>query len=187
MASTAITAKENDMEDAVHHFQAGAWWTSGRAGITKSDSAPNAIHFTSPPAFGGLEGRWTPEELLLCSVASCYTTTFSALADGSKLEYSDLGVEVEGTFRKVDSGYAFTEISIRPKLTIPSELEQQRALRLLQKAKSLCLVSRALSVEQKFEPSVRAGAPQSQNDRTDLDSSPHSLACTIPSSPTYPT
>jgi len=166
MAPYTSNAKENDMEDAIHRFQAVAWWTAGRAGIAKSDSAPNAIHFTSPPAFGGLEGRWTPEELLLCSVASCYTTTFSALADASKLEYSDLGVEVEGTFRKVESGYAFTEISIRPKLTIPSEPEQQRALRLLHKAKSVCLISRALSVEQKFDPCVKVGQLEEENGQT---------------------
>ncbi len=154
------------MEDDEHRFQAVAWWTSGQAGIAKSNSAPNAIHFTSPPAFGGLEGRWTPEELLLCSVASCYTTTFSALADASKLEYSDLGVEVEGIFRKVDSGYAFSEILIRPKLKIPGDLEQARALRLLHKAKAVCLVSRALSVEQKFEPSVQVGGTQLESCQT---------------------
>ena len=45
-----------------HKHHVVAWWTSGQAGIAKSDSAPNAIHFTAPPEFGGLEGRWTPEE-----------------------------------------------------------------------------------------------------------------------------
>ncbi len=93
--------------------------------------------------------------MLLSAVASCYTTTFRALAEYSKFEYADLEVEVEGSIRKTDSGYAFNEIVIRPKLTISSEEEQTRALRLLQKAKSVCLVSRALSVEQKFEPRVQ--------------------------------
>ncbi len=79
-----------------HRFLVVAWWASGRTGLAKSSSAPNAIHFTSPPAFGGLEGRWTPEDLLLCAVSSCYTTTFRTLADYSKLEYTDLQVEVEG-------------------------------------------------------------------------------------------
>jgi len=44
---------------------------------------------------------------------------------------------------------------IRPNLTISSEEEQTLALSLLQKAKSVCLVSRALSVQQKFEPRVQ--------------------------------
>lgn len=68
-----------------------------------------------------------------------------------------LGVEVEGTMRKGDSGYAFSEIVIRAKLTILGDEEQVRALRLLHKAKAACLVSRALSVEQTFEPQVLAG------------------------------
>jgi organic hydroperoxide reductase OsmC/OhrA len=141
------------MEDE-HSYRVIAWWSSGKTGLAKSDSAPNAIHFTAPPQFGGLEGRWSPEDLLLCAVAGCYTTTFRALADYSKLEYADLEVQVTGTVRKLESGYGFTEIAIHPRLTIESEGERPRAQRLLEKAKGLCLVSRALNVPQAFEPSL---------------------------------
>lgn len=144
------------MEEA-HRFRVVAWWASGRTGIAKSNSAPNAIHFTSPPAFGGLEGRWTPEDLLLCAVASCYTTTFRTLAEYSKFEYTDLQVEAEGTIGKADTGYSFGEVCIRANLIIPQAEEQSRAIKLLQKARGLCLVSRALSVEQRFEPRVQVG------------------------------
>ena len=144
------------MEEA-HQFRVVAWWASGRTGLAKSSSAPNAIHFTSPPAFGGLEGRWTPEDLLLCAIASCYTTTFRTLAEYSKLAYTDLQVEVEGAISKADTGYSFGEVFIRANLTIPQEEERARALKILHKAKGLCLVSRALSVEQRFEPRVQAG------------------------------
>ena len=137
-----------------HSFRVVAWWTSGKTGLAKTDSAPNAIHFTAPPDFGGLEGRWTPETLLLCAIASCYTTTFRAIAEYSKFEYSDLEVQVEGAIQKVESGYAFTKISITPSLSIGDEHEHARGLRLLQKAKALCLVSRAISVEQVFEPHI---------------------------------
>lgn len=141
--------------EEVHRFRVVAWWASGRTGIAKSSSAPNAIHFTSPPAFGGLDGRWTPEDLLLCAVASCYTTTFRAVAENSKFEYTDLQVEVDGGIRKADSGYNFTEIIIRANLTISQPEEQARAIKLLHKAEGLCLVSRALSAKQKFEPIVQ--------------------------------
>ncbi len=135
-----------------HTYRVVAWWSSGKAGLAKSDSASNAIHFTAPPQFGGFEGRWSPEDLLLAAVAGCYTTTFRALADYSKFEYTDLEVEVHGTVGKAESGYAFGEISIRPKLTISGKEEQPRAWRLLEKTKRLCLVSRALAVPQSYEP-----------------------------------
>src|SRR5262249_53183775 len=112
----------------------------------------------APPQFGGLEGRWSPEDLLLTAVASCFTTTFRALADYSKFEYTDLEVEVEGMVRKAESGYEFAGILIRPTLTIANIEEWSRAERLLEKAKRLCLVSRTLVMPQIFEPRVQAPA-----------------------------
>jgi organic hydroperoxide reductase OsmC/OhrA len=139
----------------MHQFRVVAWWASGRTGLAKSGSAPNALHFTAPPAFGGLEGRWTPEDLLLCAIASCYTTTFRALAESSKFKYTDLQVEVESAISKAETGYSFGEVLIRAILTIPQEEDQAQALKLLHKAKGLCLVSRALAVEPQFEPRVQ--------------------------------
>lgn len=139
-----------------HKYRVIAWWNAGKAGLAKSDSAPNAIHFAAPPQFGGLEGRWSPEDLLLSAVAGCFTTTFRAIADYSKLEYKDLEVAVEGVVRKVKTGYEFAEIVIRPKLTISNSVDRSQADRLLQKAKRLCLVSRAVTTPQKFEPKIQA-------------------------------
>ena len=147
-----------------HKYRVVAWWTSGQTGIAKSESAPNAIHFTAPPQFGGLEGRWTPEDLLMTALASCFTTTFHAIAGYSKLEYTDLAVEAKGTVSKTDTGYGFSEIVIRPSLTIPNEEQRERAISLLHKAKTLCLVSRALATPQEFEARVEIGRPSDQSD-----------------------
>ena len=137
-----------------HKYHVVAWWSSGQTGIAKSDSAPTAIHFAAPPQFGGLEDRWTPEDLLMTALASCFTTTFHAIAGYSKFEYTDLEVEAEGTVSKTGTGYSFSEIAIRPRLTIPNEDKRERAISLLQKAKELCLVSRALATPQNFETRV---------------------------------
>ncbi len=141
-----------------HKYRVVAWWTSGQTGIAKSDSTPNAIHFTAPAQFGGLEGRWTPEDLLMTALASCFTTTFHAVARSSKFEYTDLAVEAQGTVRKTDTGYCFSEIVIRPILTIPDEEQRERAMSLLHKAQALCLVSRALATAKTFEARVEMKA-----------------------------
>ena len=75
---------------AEHAYLVSAWWTSGRTGIAKSDSAPNAIHFTAPKEFGGLEGRWTPEELLLAALAGCFTITLRAIAGNAQFGKTEL-------------------------------------------------------------------------------------------------
>jgi peroxiredoxin-like protein len=160
LQSHRIEARGGRMGEG-HRYHVTAWWTAGRTGIAKTDSAPNAIHFTAPPEFHGLKGRWTPEDLLLGALASCFTTTFHAIAGYVRFEYTDLETEVEGVISKADSGYSFSEIVLRPSLTIPSEKERKRAVELLEKAKALCLVSRALATAQRFEPKVEVsdGSP----------------------------
>jgi len=138
-----------------HKYRVVAWWNAWKTGLAESDSAPNAIHFAAPPQFGGLEGRWSPEDLLLCAMAGCFTTTFRVLADYSKFEYTDLEVEVDGLVRKAESGYEFAEIVIRPTLSIADPGERPRGERLLEKAKRVCLVSRAIASPQTFEPRIR--------------------------------
>jgi organic hydroperoxide reductase OsmC/OhrA len=140
-----------DQVENAHRYRAVAWWTSGRTGLAKSDSAPSAIHFAAPPQFGGLEGRWTPEDLLLSALAGCFTTTFQSVSLHSKFKYIDLQVEAVGTVNKMETGYGFSEIVIRPNLTIIEEESRERGIVLLQKAAGLCLVSRALTPAPKFE------------------------------------
>ena len=140
--------------ERTHTYRVTAWWVAGQNGITKTNAAPNAIHFTVPPQFGGMEGRWSPEDLFLSSLASCFTTSFNAIADYSKFEYVDLEVEVEGTVAKTTTGYRFTGLVIRPKLKIAKEADEARGLELLNKTKSLCLVSRALDIPQELQPQV---------------------------------
>jgi peroxiredoxin-like protein len=146
-----------DLLEKGHEYRVVAWWTSGQTGIAKAESSTNAIHFTAPPEFGGMEGRWTPEDLLITALAGCFTTTFHAIARNSQFEYSDLAVEGEGIVRKTGRGYCFAEITLRPCLTIAQEEQRERAGALLQKAKALCLVARALAVELKFEPQIEMG------------------------------
>jgi len=138
-------------------YRVSAWWTSGRTGLAKCESSPNTIHFSEAAELGGLEGRWTPEQLLLCALAGSFTTTFSDVARSVKFEYTDLEVEIEGSVRRNRSaGCNFSEILIRPRLTVHSEGSCEEGLSLLRKTKSLCMISRAITVPQTLEPRVEA-------------------------------
>ena len=138
-----------------YSYRVSAWWTSGRTGLAKCESSPNTIHFSEAAELGGLQGRWTPEQLLLFSLAGSFTTTFHDVARTAKLEYTDLEVEIEGRVRRTrGAGCNFNEILIRPRLTVQSEQECEAGLMLLRRTKSLCMISRAISVPQTMEPTV---------------------------------
>jgi organic hydroperoxide reductase OsmC/OhrA len=140
---------------AEYTYRVSAWWTSGRTGLAKCESSPNTIHFSEAAELGGLQGRWTPEQLLLCALAGCFTTTFHDVARSAKFEYTDLEVEIEGTVRRSRAaGCGLSEILIRPRLTVHSQDQSETGLNLLRRTKSLCLISRAITVPQTLEPTV---------------------------------
>ena len=98
---------------------------------------------------------------MLGALASCFTTTFRSIAEHSTFEYTDLQMEVEGVVSRSGPGYNFAEVIVRANLTVPSEADQERGLKLLHKTKELCLVSRALAIPQTFESAVTVAAPVS--------------------------
>jgi organic hydroperoxide reductase OsmC/OhrA len=143
---------------AEYTYRVSAWWTSGRTGLAKCESSPNTIHFSEAAELGGLQGRWTPEQLLLCALAGCFTTTFHEVARAAKFDFTDLEVEIEGSVRRNRSaGCNFNEILIRPRLTVQFEAQREEGLNLLRKTKSVCMISRAITVPQTLEPAVETG------------------------------
>jgi organic hydroperoxide reductase OsmC/OhrA len=142
-------------ERTAHEYRVEAWSTSDGTGIAKSDTTPTAIHFSAPPEYGGLEGQWTPEELLLASITGCFTTTFRSIASSARLEFTDLEVEALAKVHKVGSAFYFADIEIRPTLKIGNLENCDRALDLLERAETFSQISRALDLPLRFQPQVQ--------------------------------
>lgn len=110
---------------------------------------------TAPPAdFGGPGDAWSPEHLLLASVQTCFLFTLRASARISKIEFVALDVEAFGTVDRREGVTRFTEIVIRPTLTVPAGTDRERALRVLEKSETACLVSASLSTPIRLEPRI---------------------------------
>ena len=92
--------------------------------------------------------------LLLTAVASCFTTTFHAIAEYSNFDFRDLQVEAESEVHRAGSGYLFDEIVLRPTLAILDESKRARAVALLHKAQIACLVSKTLANPPRLEVKV---------------------------------
>ena len=82
-----------------------------------------------------------------------------SIAGNAQFDFTDLQVEASGTVRRAESGYSFAQIVVRPNLKIASTEERDRALDLLKRAEKLCLVSRALGTNLKFEPQLEITKP----------------------------
>jgi peroxiredoxin-like protein len=136
-----------------YRFHATAEWTTERRGLVRGDDTPE-LDFSAPPAFQGIGGIWSPEDLFLGAIVTCFITTFRAIADYSKFHFDGLKVSADGVVEKGEGGFSFTRITVRPVLTIASEADRERGLRLLDKAERACLVSRSIQSTIHLEPVI---------------------------------
>jgi peroxiredoxin-like protein len=110
---------------------------------------------SAPPAqFGGPGDKWSPEDLLVSSVADCFILTFRAIAKASRVEWSDLQCSAEGVLDRVERVNRFTEFTVRATLTVPAGTDPEKAKNLLQKAEASCLITNSLDAEMHLEAEV---------------------------------
>lgn len=142
-----------------HDYDVDLKWKEGRIGILSSDKLDDRLEVATPPEFpGGVEGIWSPEHLFVASVSSCFMTTFTAIAEYSKLQFEELSVPATGLMSNESGKFAITEIVLSPKLVIQDENQKDKALRILQKAEEACLITRSIKTEVKLEPTIAVAA-----------------------------
>jgi organic hydroperoxide reductase OsmC/OhrA len=117
------------------------------SGVSPLRSAP-------PKDFDGPGDAWSPEHLLLAAVETCFMFTFRAVAQASKFDFVSLALSGSGTVDRKDGTTRFTEIALRPRLTLPRGADPERTRRMLEKGKTACLVTASLSVPLHLEAEI---------------------------------
>jgi peroxiredoxin-like protein len=132
--------------------------SGGSAGYaTVSAPALPEIRVAPPSEFDGPGDAWSPEHLLIAAVEACFLLTLRAVARASRIEFSALELSGEGTVNRANGTTRFTEIVLRPRLTLPVGASQEQALRVLEKSEKACLVSASLATPIRLEPEIITG------------------------------
>ena len=147
------------MKPLPHHYHVRlAGGPAGHASLSVA-GAPDLR--TAPPLdFDGPGDVWSPEHLLLAAVEACFLFTLRAVAQASKFDFTSLGVSIGGTVDRVAGVMRFTEIVLRPRLTVPQGADAGRALRLMERCEKACLVAASLSTPIRLEPEVSESTDQ---------------------------
>lgn len=129
--------------------------TGGPAGYATL-SAPGVPELKSAPPldYDGPGDAWSPEHLLLAAVETCFLFTLRAVAKVSKIEFVALDLASQGAVDRQDGVTRFTEIVLRPRLTVPAGTDRERVLWVLQKSERACLVSASLATPIRLEPEL---------------------------------
>jgi organic hydroperoxide reductase OsmC/OhrA len=144
------------MTEYPHHYSVAASASVEGDVALQSNRLP-ALHSASPAEFGGPGDRWSPETLLVAAVADCFVLTFRAVAQASKVSWTSVRCEVEGTLDRADRVVQFTRFNIHAYLQVPEGVDRERAERALHKAESACLITNSLKAPCDLDVRVEIG------------------------------
>ncbi|MGS0896139.1 OsmC family protein [Burkholderia stagnalis] len=129
----------------------------GREHVIRAGSKPD-IPGSSDAAFRGDASRWNPEDLLLASVSACHKLWYLHLcadAGVGVLAYVD---EAEGTMIDSIEPARFTEVVLRPRVTIRAGDDPHLAEHLHHVAHAKCYVANSVNFPVRCEPAIECAA-----------------------------
>jgi organic hydroperoxide reductase OsmC/OhrA len=145
---------------AVHHFEASTRWTKGAEGVAMSNHrlefarGRSPIEASAAPQYAGDPSKLNPEELFVASLVSCQMLSYVALAGRAGidvLQYEDRG---EGTLTIADKRMRFTEVQLRPRITIAAASDEVKARSLVAAAHTACFIANSVSCTVHVEAEV---------------------------------
>jgi organic hydroperoxide reductase OsmC/OhrA len=145
------------MAGKAHHYEITVEWTGNRGQGTSSYASYDRDHEvralgktpisgSADPAFRGDSHRWNPEDLLVASLSACHKLWYLHLCAAAGIvviAYEDtaIGQMVEDPQK---GGY-FTEVTLRPKVTVTGSCDMDQARSLHHQAHEKCFISNSVT------------------------------------------
>lgn len=134
------------------HFKTKYRQTSGNQGIAELDGRPS-LEIAPPPAFKGPEGFWSPEDLFVSAVETCYFLTLLFLLKQNKVTLVEYSSHADGLLESIDGQMRFTSIDLYPRVVV-EQGETSEIEKLLQQAEAGCLVAASIKTKIVLHPEV---------------------------------
>jgi organic hydroperoxide reductase OsmC/OhrA len=155
------------MAQGTHSYRIGLEWIgnlgSGTASyreysrnhlIRSGDKPP--LPASSDPTFRGDPSRYNPEELLVASLSSCHMLWYLHLCSDAGIVCTAYLDRAEGTMVETsDGGGRFTEVVLKPEVTIRPSDDLATATALHHRAHQLCFIASSVNFPVRCEPTIR--------------------------------
>lgn len=147
-----------------HHFATRLVWTGAAKGpavtydgysreylIEIDGKAP--LRGSSVPAFLGDPALHNPEDLLVASLSACHMLWYLHLCTDAAIEIADYTDDAEGWMEFSDGKLAFTEVLLRPNVTIlAGDTERAKALHV--DANGKCFIANSVNFPVRHQPVI---------------------------------
>jgi organic hydroperoxide reductase OsmC/OhrA len=115
------------------------------------------IEIAESPESKKHEDMWTPEELFIASVEGFLKDSFANHAKRNDFEFLSYKSKAEGTIEKINGKLAFSEIKIKPRITVSSNQQIEKAIELIELAEKDCFKSDFITAKIIVCPEIRVG------------------------------
>lgn len=150
----------------VHTYDTVVTWTgnrgTGTSGYRDYDrdhelgaDGRATIAGSSDPAFRGDKTRWNPEQLLVGSLSQCHMLWYLHLCAAAGVVVTGYTDRAEGFMTETDGGGYFTEVVLRPEVTVQSAEMAETAMRLHADAHKACFIANSVNFPVRHKPEVR--------------------------------
>lgn len=110
---------------------------------------------SSDPSFRGDPSRYNPEELLVASLSSCHMLWYLHLCAVNGIVVTHYEDDAHGVMQETaDGGGRFTEVTLRPAVTITSGDKKELALALHLEANKLCFIANSCNFPVHHQPII---------------------------------
>lgn len=153
-----------------HQYTTAVTWTGNRGEGTASYTAFDRDHVvdvdgkpqlaaSADPAFRGDPSRWSPEDLLVASLSECHMLWYLHLCADSGVVVTDYRDVAQGTMVvERDGAGRFTEVVLRPAITVADESMLSKATELHEQAHRKCFIANSVNFPVRHEPEIHAEA-----------------------------
>ena len=153
------------MSDKQHRYDVRTIWQAGADGAPKSFdgfsrthrieiAGKRAIEASSDPSFRGDPTLHNPEDLLVASLSSCHMLWYLVLCVGRKVPVLAYEDEAFGIMAEAPRPGRFTEVVLRPRVTVTKGADTALAAKLHDRAHAECFVANSVNFPVRIEPSI---------------------------------
>jgi organic hydroperoxide reductase OsmC/OhrA len=150
----------------IHEFTAQIDWTGATAGPTtdyKSYSRNYEISIegrpviagSADPVFLGTDDRYNPEDLLVASLSACHLLSYLAVCARKKISVMQYHDSAWGKMELKEGAYRFTEVILRPTMTIGANDDKNLARQLHEEAHKVCFIANSVNFPVLNEPTIK--------------------------------
>lgn len=154
------------MTGRTHRYELTVVWTGNRGEGTAgyrayardhevtADSRPT-IPGSADRAFRGNAERWDPERLLVAALSQCHMLSYLHACAEAGVVVVDYVDHAEGEMQQTpDGGGRFTEVTLRPHVTVSAESMTDAARKLHDRAHQLCFIANSVNFPVLHEPTI---------------------------------